>query len=71
MKMSRVTKGSGIFHVSNAVRAAQVSTDCKIIFCVCSSLGVKKWMQLKLSESAWQLSKFLRGKIKYCIIYFG
>lgn len=37
MKMSRVTKGSGIFLTSNAVRAAQVSTDCKIIFCVCSS----------------------------------
>lgn len=67
MKMRRVTKGSGIFHI----RAAQVSTGCKIIFCVCSSLGVKKWMQLKLLESAWQLSEFLEGKVKYSVIYFG
>jgi len=37
MKMNRVTKGDGIFHISSAVRAAQVSTDCKIIFYVCSS----------------------------------
>lgn len=40
--MNRVTKGNGNFHISNAIRAAQVSTDYKIIFRVCSSQGCEE-----------------------------
>lgn len=36
MKMNRVTKGNGIFHIINTIRAAQVSTDCEIVFYDCS-----------------------------------